>query len=155
MRSLPAPPKVKSPVPRPRISSSPSLPSRLSCLSVPERGPPLGQPGRSFVVRVKPFLKVRGSSQRPCSCLVPSVCPCSFLEVCPCSFLEVSERFPEQPTTMRRTAQPITKALTTTAMRCPWRTTAPSTSLYMFLATDASKHATQRTLAHLCTGLFT
>src|SRR5215203_760908 len=56
------------------------------------------------------------SGERGWSCLVvASVCPC-------CSF-EASELVPAQPTTRRRTAHPITKALTT-AMRCPRRTTA-------------------------------
>src|SRR5215208_1663357 len=126
MTSLPSPPKISSLAPRPRILSSPSRPARLSFLSVPKSRPPLGQPGRSFVVKCSPhFLKVlvpwhRASSSDTVAC---DELPCSF-------FLELSELVPAQPTTRRRTAHPIRKVLIT-AMKRPWRTTAHPPSLGM------------------------
>src|SRR5215212_1831330 len=132
MTSLPNPPMRLSLAPRPRISSSPSKPSSSSGLSVPESGPPLGQPG-TLLVTHRPDGPCRSMgcvsahrasseaalAERVCS-LVASVCPCC---------LGLSERVSAQPTTRRR-AYPITKA-PTIAMRCPWRTMAPLPSLCM------------------------
>src|SRR5215218_4133036 len=110
MTSSPAPPKISSLAPRPRILSSPSRPARLSGLSVPKSRPPLGQPGKSFVVKCSPhFSKVRVPWHRASS----SDAVASGERIC--SFLEVSELVPAQPPTRRRTAHPIRKALTTTA----------------------------------------
>ena len=135
MTSLPCPPMRWSLAPRPRISSSPSEPSSLSALSVPKSGPPLEQPGTSFVSQLEAsrgFIGLgtpdgiwwsiscvsahRASSEaalaeRVCS-LVASVCPCC---------LGLSERVAAQPTT-NRTAHPNRKA-PTTAMKCLWRIT--------------------------------
>src|SRR5215212_988500 len=73
----------------------------------------------------------------------------------PCSsFLELSELVPEQPTISRRKAHPIRK-VPTKAISCPWRTTTPSPSLHVSVATSTSKHDTQRAVAHLYGGLFT
>src|SRR5215213_9441829 len=105
--------------PRPRILSSPSRPARLSGLSVPKSRPPLGQPGKSFVVKCSPhFSKVRVPWHRASSsdAVASGELPCSFL-------LEGSEGVPAQPTTRRRKAPPI-RMVPTTAMRCTWRTTA-------------------------------
>src|SRR5215204_3693597 len=142
MASLPTPPTITSLPPRARISSSPSLPCSQSFLSVPKSRPPSGQPGRSFVIKGPPpetdtgFLVV----------IVPSHRASSFLEVSACT--------PEAPA-IRTTAHPIRKA-NTTSMRCAWRTTTPSPSLHASLATNAPKHATQRSLAHPpLQGLFT
>src|SRR5215210_2164821 len=112
------------PPPRPRISSSPSLPASLSGFSVPESRPPLGQPRRSYVVKATHFsLRTLVLTLMVC---VPSHRASSSDAVAwgefPCAFLEVSERVPAQPTNTRRTAHPITKVPTTT-MRCGWRTT--------------------------------
>src|SRR5215203_5813164 len=63
----------------------------------------------------------------------------------PCSFLlEVSELVPEQPTTMRRKAHPTRKVPTTTAMRCPCRTTAPLPSLHLAGAHKSYHHQQRR-----------
>src|SRR5829696_5985092 len=113
MTSSPAPPKISSLAPRPRILSSPSRPARLSGLSVPQSRPPLGQPGKSFVVKCSPhFSKVRVPWHRASSsdAVASGELPCSSF------LLEVSELVvPAQPPTRRRTAHPIRKALTTTA----------------------------------------
>src|SRR5215216_2104490 len=113
MTSSPDPPRRSSRPPRPRITSSPSLPYRKSRLSVPKIRPPLGQPGRSFVVKraVAPSpplgsLVVLVPSHRASSEAVASgELPCSFL-------LEVSELVPAQPTARTTTAHPIRKATT-------------------------------------------
>src|SRR5215217_144973 len=58
----------------------------------------------------------------------------------PCSFLlEDSERVPAQPTTRRRAAHPI-RQVPTTAISCPWRTTAhpPSLRMHPLLLTSRS-----------------
>src|SRR5918993_3039527 len=98
--------------PRARTSSSPSPPASQSTLSVPKSRPPLGQPGRSFLVK-RPsslFSSHRAPSdivawgERPCS-LVASVCPCLVALVCPCSSGD-SEHVPgllkRQPSVERR-----------------------------------------------------
>src|SRR5215218_6895041 len=121
MTSLPTPPEIPSAAPRPRISSSPSLPSRWSGLSVPKSRPPLlGQPGRSFVTVVPAYfdLKVRVPPHRASSDAVAlGECPCSLLvaSVCPWPSLGASELVPAQLTIRRRKAHPIRKILTTTA----------------------------------------
>src|SRR5215211_1522490 len=114
MTSLPGPPKTASEPPRPRISSSPFSPASPSGPSVPKSRPPLGQPGRSLVVKRAGVLTL--------IFLVPSHRASSLEAVAwgelPCSFLlEAPELAPEQPTT-RRKAHPIRK-VPTTAMRCP------------------------------------
>src|SRR5215204_5151201 len=106
MTSLPGPPKTKSLPPRLRTSSSPFSPASSSVLSVPKSRPPCGQPGRSF--------EVKRAGKFTLIFRVPSHRASSFLEAFACT--------PEAPAT-RRTAHPITKATTTTAMKCPWRTT--------------------------------
>src|SRR5215211_9333877 len=157
MTSLPAPPNMKSPVPRPRTSSSPSSPARLSYPSVPVSRPPLGQPGRSFVVMTPDhcsnLLNFRVPSHRASSDAVASgVCACSLeASVCPCFSCGASDRNPEQPTI--NTKHPIRKASTTAIRtrvlwRCPRRTTAHS-PLHISSATSASEHATLRSPAHL------
>src|SRR5215211_6320992 len=126
MVSLPLPPIRPSLAPRPRISSSPSPPSSLSELSVPKSGPPLGQPGTLFVTQSsseRPGLGITDgrwwsiscvSAHRACSEAALAERVCSLVaSVCPCC-LGLPERVPEQPTTMRRRAHPIRKALTTT-----------------------------------------
>src|SRR5215204_2323219 len=132
MTSLPTPPKMESEPRRPRISSCPSLPSSLSLLSVPKSGPPLGQPGRSFVVKRSPhFWKGRVPWHRASSEAVASgehVCSFLVASVGSCSFLKVTELVPAQPTPRRSTAKPIRK-VPTTATRCLWRTTAHPPSL--------------------------
>src|SRR5215218_1695326 len=120
-----------SSAPRPRISSSLSLPASLSGLSVPESRPPLGQPRGSYVVK-STFLVIFQTSDlgagltlmvRVHSHRASSSDPLALGEL-PCSFLlEVSELVPAQPTTRRSTAHPIRKVPTTT-MRCPCRATA-------------------------------
>src|SRR5215217_4100906 len=149
MVSLPGPPKTASEPPRPRISSSPFSPASPSGPSVPKSRPPLGQPGRSLVVkRAGRFTLIF---------LVPSHRASSLEAVawgeCVCSLCRASEPTPAQPTATRRTAHPIRKA-TTTAVRRPWRTTTHLPSLHVSLATKTSKHATPRSLAHLYGGLF-
>src|SRR5215217_9051514 len=135
MTLLPELPMSSSLPPRPRISSSPSLPKRISGPSVPESRPPLGQPGTSFVTAVSSsHLMVRVPSHRGSSDVVASgERPCSFVaSLCPCfSSCEDSALTPDPPITRRRTAHPIRKA-PTTAMRCPWRTTAHPPSLCMY-----------------------
>src|SRR5829696_1948899 len=125
--SLPGPPSTSSEPPRPRTSSLPFSPASSSGLSVPKSRPPLGQPGRSFVVkRAGRFMLIfRVPSHRPSSSdsVALGELPCSFL-------LEVSELVPAQPTTRRRTAHPIRK-VPTTGMRCPRRITAHPPSLCM------------------------
>src|SRR5215212_10384490 len=159
-----------SAAPRPRTSSSPSSPVNLSASSEPESRPPLGQPGRSFVIVsasgspgctelsdtvLTPALLSRstvrvpahrassdavGSGERPCSCLLASVLRCA-------SSLGASERIPTQPTA-RRTTHPIRRPLTT-ATRYPWRPTVPPLPLHVSLATSTSEHVTLRSPAHL------
>src|SRR5215207_9114612 len=139
MTSLPSPPQNSSSPPSPRILSAPSPPNSLSGPSVPKSRPPLGQPGRSFVVwtpqPTHPPLRLilRVPSHR-----ASSSDAVAWGEL-PCSFFEVSERVPEQPTPRRRTTHPIRK-IPTTAMRCPRRTTIhpPSLCLYFLLLAPLS-----------------
>src|SRR5215204_663292 len=142
--SRPWPPVRKSLPPRPRTSSAPSSPASLSGLSVPSSKPPLGQPGRSFVVRTPRvgFLKVRVPSHRASSDAVAGgerVGSFLVASVCPWPSCGASELVPAQPTIRRRTAHPIRKVPTTT-MRCPWRTAThpPSLCLYSLLLASRS-----------------
>src|SRR5215208_7171575 len=153
MTSSPDPPRRSSRPPRPRITSSPSLPYRKSRLSVPKIRPPLGQPGRSFVVKraVAPSPPLgslvvlvpwhRASSEAVAWGDLPS------------SFLEVSELVPAQPTTRRIAAHPIRKVNHSYEASLA-NYDAPAFSWHVSSATSTSKHATQRTLAHLYAGLF-
>src|SRR5215204_4411281 len=151
MASRPWPPVRKSLAPRPRTSSAPSSPPSLSGLSVPESMPPLGQPGRSFVVRTPApmvgFLKVRVPSHRASSEAVA-------WGECVCSFCGASEPTPAQPTPRRSTAHPIREALTK-AMRCPRRTTThpPPLMCPLLLAPRSMPHYGVRRISQ--EGLFT
>src|SRR5215208_2153985 len=139
---------MSSEPPRPRTSSSPFSPASSSPLSVPKSRPPFGQPGRSFVVkRTGRFTLVfcvpshRASSEAVA------------LGELPCSFLEVSELVPAQPTTRRIAAHPIRKVNHSYEASLA-NYDAPAFSWHVSSATSTSKHATQRTLAHLYAGLF-
>src|SRR5215212_4155854 len=137
MTSLPGPPKTKSLPPRLRTSSSPFSPASSSVLSVPLSRPPLGQPGRSF--------EVKRAGKFTLIFRVPSHRASSSLEASACTLVASA---------IRRTAHPIRK-VPTKAISCPWRTTTPSPSLHVSVATSTSKHDTQRAVAHLYGGLFT
>src|SRR5215212_3566591 len=131
---------MSSEPPRPRTSSSPFSPASKSGLLVPKSRPPLGQPGRSLVVRSPGRLTLvfRVPSHRDSSEGVAwGELPCSFL-------LAVSELVvPAQPTTRRRKAYPI-RRVPTTAMRCTWRTTAPLPSLHLAGAYKSHHHQQRR-----------